>query len=102
MTEINDEHTTCQRTRQNWNPWYSHFRKSFDHIHLLLNVCLPMMQQFHWKAMQSAEIHTYVHQKITFINEMSTRSRMDELQDIHVPMEYYLAMRVNKPQIQET
>lgn len=58
-----------------------------------------MMQQFHWKA-QSAEIHTYVHQKIAFINEMSTRrSRMDELQDIHT-MEYYLAMRVNKPQIQ--
>lgn len=30
---------------------------------------------------------------------MSTSSRMDELQDIHI-MEYYLAMRVNKPQIQ--
>lgn len=52
-----------------------------------------------FESMQSAEIHTYVHQKITFINEMSTRSRMDELQDIHT-MEYYLAMRVNKPQIQ--
>ena len=47
----------------------------------------------------SAEIHTYLHQKITFINEMSTSSRMDELQDIHT-MEYYLTMRVNKPQIQ--
>ena len=47
----------------------------------------------------SAEMHTYVHQKTTFINEMSTSSRMAELQDIHT-MAYYLAMRVNKPQLQ--
>lgn len=51
-------------------------------------------------GIHSAERHQYVHQQTIFINEMSTNSRMDELQYIHM-MEPYMVMRMNKSQLPE-
>lgn len=54
-------------------------------------------------GIHSVERHIYVHQWTIFINEMSTNSRMDELQYIHM-MEPYMVMmimRMNKSQLPE-